>query len=251
MLDGRICPLCRQLNGHILEKGTALYQRYRLPSHINCRRIMVDVHKDEVNNEGDPTRATLTPDNEPDEEMRRRYGHFIGDPKKYAPLRVPARPTGRDFIYERGADGAPGKLHWAPKLPKWALQETAARIGQAAVKALGKIDDALIAITLEQCAAAVAARGDALADHAAHDYAEHHGEWGLNLTYPQYWDIPNQVFDRRPGVAHAVQERNKYDGKRSDVAIFTLHDLPLRVVDHETGEVTIRHLNDVMVEWDV
>jgi hypothetical protein len=120
-LDGRTCPLCEYLDGMILRKNTPAYNQYRNPSHINCRRILVDIHRDEVGEDGLPVREDFRP---PDPALLDRYGHFVLDPDKYAELRIPSRPEGRDFIFLRGPAGQPGQLIWLDGLPDAVRRQT-------------------------------------------------------------------------------------------------------------------------------
>jgi len=120
-LDERTCPLCRSLHGMILSKTDPRYHQYKYPSHIGCRRIMVDIGKGEKNDDGTP----LTPDfKDPAQELIERYGHFHVDPNKYGALRIPSRPEGCDFIYSR--DKATGRygLVWRPGLSDEARRAT-------------------------------------------------------------------------------------------------------------------------------
>ena len=121
VLDERTCPLCRALHGMILAKTDPRYHQYKYPSHIGCRRIMVDIGKGEKNDDGSP----LTPDfKDPHPDLISKYGHFQTDPDKYAALRIPSRPEGRDFIYSR--DKATGRygLVWRPGLSDEARRAT-------------------------------------------------------------------------------------------------------------------------------
>ena len=120
-LDERTCPLCQYLDGMVVAKSSPDYERYRYPSHINCRRIMVDIHRDEVDETGNPTQPDFKP---PDEALLKRYGHFTLDPNKYAELRIPSRPEGRDFIFLRGPAGEPGQLIWLDGLPQSVRDQT-------------------------------------------------------------------------------------------------------------------------------
>ncbi|MEN6544791.1 MAG: hypothetical protein ABFE07_02015, partial [Armatimonadia bacterium] len=160
----------------IVRKGTPEYDRYRQPSHINCRRIMVDIGRDEVGPDGLPTR----PDEIPLEDvhaLEQKYGHFHVDPSKYAELRIPSRPEARDFTYVRGAKGEPGHLSWMPGLPKAPLQQTLRDMWELAIEA-GTPADAL-AMT---CTRLVSAAGEhGLYNHLAHDFAKHATEWGQSL----------------------------------------------------------------------
>lgn len=117
-MDGDTCPLCASVDGKILKVGTPEYRQWKQPSHINCRRILVYIHKDE---------AADHPDFEaPDPELIRKHGHYHLNPEKHAALRIPAEPAGRQVIVRRVKDLATGEvrtvLDWAPwwdKVPKW------------------------------------------------------------------------------------------------------------------------------------
>ena len=121
ILDPVTCDLCRSVDGAVISKSDPRYRRWTGPLHINCRGIMLHIHRSEVGPDGKPTRADWT---DPDPELIEKHGHFVARPLKYEPLRVPARPTGRDFIAYR-ARGAPHvTLRWRDALPNWALRET-------------------------------------------------------------------------------------------------------------------------------
>lgn len=241
VLDDRICDLCRALHGQIVRKGSPMWYRYRFASHINDRRILVDIHRSEVDNHGRPTQPTLTPETEPSEALRRRYGHFITDRKAYRNLRVPARPTGRDFIFRRGAPGSPGSLVWAGALPDWALKQTSARVALASVRMweAGEISAAQLRVSLIQCAApcvsrlaraaaelrlaAQEARAAGLpvptehpwmryADHYDGDLADHRDDWGEDLSDEDYWRLPEAILsadDLQVGLVRL--NRRKYN----------------------------------------
>ena len=98
--DERTCPLCAQLAGMRVKVGSDEYYRYSPPVHINCRHQWVYYPEGEV----EPDFAT------PDPELVRKHGHFVTQPHKYAPLRVPASPTGRDFVFRRGLDPKTGQM---------------------------------------------------------------------------------------------------------------------------------------------
>jgi len=120
-LDNRTCPLCRRLHGLILAKTDPRYHQYKYPSHIGCRRIMVDIGKGELGDDGKP----LLPDfRDPPKALLEKHGHFHIDPDKYSALRIPSRPEGRDFIYVPGKGGAPHKLIWRAGLSDEARRAT-------------------------------------------------------------------------------------------------------------------------------
>jgi hypothetical protein len=45
-LDDELCDLCAWLNGRIIQRGAPEWERYRLPSHINCRRAFAYIPAD-------------------------------------------------------------------------------------------------------------------------------------------------------------------------------------------------------------
>ena len=120
-LDKRTCLLCRRLHGMILARTDPRYQQYKHPSHINCRRIIAFIGRRELGDDGKPLKPTFK---DPDPELLRKHGHFHVDPDKYAPLRIPARPEGRDFIFVPGGRGEPGKLLWRQGLSDRARRAT-------------------------------------------------------------------------------------------------------------------------------
>lgn len=120
-LDDRVCSLCAHLDGMIIDRNTPSYDEYRWPSHINCRRIMVYIGKDEIDIDGQPMRPNFQA---PPRELLEKHGHFHIDPDKYAELRMPARPEGRDFVFSPGQDGQPGALLWMPGLSDQAIKRT-------------------------------------------------------------------------------------------------------------------------------
>lgn len=113
-LDSKICALCASVRGKVLRKDSDEFRKWRLPSHINCRRTISHLREGEVNFE------------EPDPELVRKHGHYHLDPDKYAELRVPAEPAGRNFIRRRVKNPETGEvgvaLDWAPwweQIPQW------------------------------------------------------------------------------------------------------------------------------------
>lgn len=115
-LDGRTCNLCRHVDGKVLPVGSREYGEYRAPSHINCRRILAYIHKDETG------RKDLLEYDPPGEELIRRHGHYHLDPKKHAALRIPAEPAGRNVVVRRVRNLETGRvetrLDWAPWFDK-------------------------------------------------------------------------------------------------------------------------------------
>ena len=116
-LDDATCDLCMELNGQVISRNHPDFEQLENPSHINCRRILVGIHRDEVGPDEEP----IEPDYErPSDEMISEYGHFMVEKEKYALLRVPAHPEGRDFIGRAYVDEQ-GKrrirLDW--RIPAW------------------------------------------------------------------------------------------------------------------------------------
>ncbi len=94
-LDGETCELCMQMDGVIVSRDDPDFDQMQNPFHINCRGILAGVAADEVGPDGEP----IEPDYErPAPDLLDQYGHFFVDKQRYAPLRVPAHPEGRDFI---------------------------------------------------------------------------------------------------------------------------------------------------------
>jgi len=98
ILDDRICPLCQSVHGMVIQRGTVEWEQWSRPSHINCRRALAWVHRTERAPDGTPVRQTFE---RPPQAIIDRYGHFVTDPKRYEPLRVPAYADRRQFIFRR------------------------------------------------------------------------------------------------------------------------------------------------------
>jgi hypothetical protein len=118
ILDNRTCPLCRRVDGMILRVGTPEHAKWRQPSHINCRRTLIYISKDEQN-----VRADFE---EPEPELIKKHGHYHVQPDKYAELRIPAEPAGRHVVARRVKNLETGeigtRLDWAPwfeQVPQW------------------------------------------------------------------------------------------------------------------------------------
>lgn len=120
-LDDQTCQLCRMLDGQIVRRDSPEYDEFRWPSHINCRRIMIYIGKDEIGLDGQPVQPAFV---RPDDDIIAKHGHFHVDPNKYRELRIPSRPEGRDFIFSPGPKGEPGALLWAPGLSWNGLKST-------------------------------------------------------------------------------------------------------------------------------
>ena len=199
-LDGGKCLLCKRLHGMIVAKATAAYERWRLPSHIHCARIMVDIHKDEKDNEGNPTEADFV---EPPKALVDAHGHFVNYPKTYEALRVPARPTGRDFIVSRDRETGARTLLFARALPDAMLRDTLRRlagsiIGNATGGGPLYVGDHVI---MRQCADQAVARGW-FADLPV-DAAHHRFDWGAgrSLSEGEYRDLPGEILQAQPEVS--------------------------------------------------
>lgn len=145
-LDSRVCPLCRALHGRIIRRDDPQFARWRLGSHINCRRVMAWIHRSETDHTGQPTQPTFPAGSDvlhtdakgrsfTLDQLTEKHGHFVRDPQKYAALRTPVRPTGRDFIAYRkplpGGGLAPHvTLRFRDGMPKWAVRQTLQSMGQ-------------------------------------------------------------------------------------------------------------------------
>jgi len=209
-LDSAICPLCRAVHGLIVDKGTPAYARWRMPSHINCRRIMVDIGRDEVGPDGEPTRPDFI---EPPPELVDRHGHFVNDPEKYAALRVPARPGGRDFVFSK-RPGQPGRLLFARALPERFLKETLARIAHPLIAgALTSLNPVMDAAILRQCAQQAANRQ--WWDHLDGDFNYHRNDWGHDreLSLAEYRRLPDAILQAEPWVAALRYDARKRGGE--------------------------------------
>lgn len=96
--DTRTCPLCSAVNGMVIRRGTPEWERWRKPSHINCRRAFSYIPSDAKDGDG----KLILPDfQEPSAEVIAKHGHFILNPDKYADLRVPAFADTRQFVVRR------------------------------------------------------------------------------------------------------------------------------------------------------
>lgn len=244
-LDTKICALCRAVNGKMLRKGTPEYHRWHLPSHINCRRITVDVHKDEKDNEGNSPRQDLKepPDGLSPEawgQVVKQHGHFLNDPKKYSALRLPARPTGRDFIYSRGAEGIPGKLIFARAVPDALLRTTLQRITAPLIEAAtnGEVFLPAGAHVLTQCARQSANRQ--WYEDLPGDLARHRRDWAdvKVLSESEYQQLAGEVLDAEPAVAACNYQSATYG------------EVPTAVFHAGRVKVGKTRLQDVSLLWD-
>jgi len=125
ILDDRICPLCRWINGKIVRRTDPQYKRFLHQLHTNCRGDWVFIHHSERDNEGRPTQPDWEP---PSEALIAKHGHFVAQPEKYAALNIPPRPTGRDVIFYRPAGQRHVVARWRDNLPDWAVRETLQRM---------------------------------------------------------------------------------------------------------------------------
>lgn len=105
-VDERTCPLCGLLIGTELKVGSAEYYSYAPPVHIHCRHFYTYFDQ--------PTGAKTF--EEPERKIVERYGHFVTQPQKYAPLRVPVTPGQTNIQPRRVRDPRTGeyteKLRW-------------------------------------------------------------------------------------------------------------------------------------------
>lgn len=148
--DDDICPLCAWLNGRIIKRGTPEWEKYRLPSHINCRRTFAYI----------PADAGEQPDfEEPPPSLLQKHGHFHVDPLKYEELRAPVFADRRQFVFRRVKDPETGErrsiLFWfadpfvIPRLKPGTIQIPAIGAGYIG-KARAIIQRALIKPTEEE-----------------------------------------------------------------------------------------------------
>lgn len=111
VLDDRTCLLCEYMDGMTMDRRMPGYERWARPPHINCRRTYgyISAEEMQIDEEGRPVPVEPT-FVEPPASLVDKHGHFIRDPDKYAPLRIPAQPEGRDFVFKRIKDPATGRL---------------------------------------------------------------------------------------------------------------------------------------------
>jgi hypothetical protein len=170
---------------------------------------MVDIHRDEVGPDGLPTKPDFVA---PAQELVDKHGHFVNFPKKYAALRVPARPGGRDFIFSK-KPGQPGQLIFARAIPDRLLQETLRAIADPLIAgALVTATPAADAAILRQCAQQAANRR--WFQNLDSDYVAHAGAWGRNefLSRDEYQQLPDAILQSNPSVAtlrYAAAKRKK------------------------------------------
>jgi SPP1 gp7 family putative phage head morphogenesis protein len=50
IMDDNVCPLCEDLNGTVVEKGSPVYHKYKPPLHFMCRCTWLPITQDEIDN---------------------------------------------------------------------------------------------------------------------------------------------------------------------------------------------------------
>lgn len=100
-IDDASCDLCIEMDGMIIDRDHPDFDDIQNPAHINCRRIMVGIGKDEVGPDDEPVEPTYE---RPSDELVQKHGHFMVDRERYVALRVPSQPEGRDFIAQPFVD---------------------------------------------------------------------------------------------------------------------------------------------------
>lgn len=112
--SGGACPMCQLLLGMVVRVGSREYYEWSAPIHIGCRHSWAYF---EQKPEGAPDFKR------PPEDLIRRHAHFVADPRKYAPLRVPALPGQQNLSPRRLRDPLTGeyteRLQWVrqPDVP--------------------------------------------------------------------------------------------------------------------------------------
>jgi hypothetical protein len=105
--DERTCPLCGLLIGMEVRVGSSEYYAYAPPCHISCRHWYTYHDKHE---------PTARPFEEPPPALVAKHGHFVSNPRKYSPLRVPVVPGQANFTPRRERDPLTGeyteRLRW-------------------------------------------------------------------------------------------------------------------------------------------
>lgn len=124
------CPLCASLDGKVFDTATAPYNP---PAHINCDCIWIGVEADEVGSVDafDPTDPYL-------QDLVDKHGHFLTNPDKFSPLRIPASPGGRDFVFRRRntPDGLQSSLEW--RRPRYQIDGLDPATAQTGISDVGK-----------------------------------------------------------------------------------------------------------------
>lgn len=237
-LDERVCPLCARVHGMILDRRSPEFAQWRSPSHINCRRVIAYIGKDEVNEDGTP----VVPDfQRPPDEIIQKHGHYHVDSKKYSELRVPARPEGRDFIAVPEGRGRPARILWREGLPLDALKATLRDMYELLQDA--GLDDALLA-----------GRYALLANHAASQISysaleetiiKHAGDWPQvpnGLSDQEYVRVGLDITQSPAAAVCAYQSRGRdMIGLYQDTQAFAPRNLTLDAVtciyDPRAGEI--------------
>ncbi len=132
VLDSRTTPLCQSLDGKVFDSDSPEAATYTPPFHVNCRTIWTIVGEAEIG----PVDA-FDPNDPELKKLVERWGHFITDPERYAPLRVRSGPSTRDFVFRRRRDSASGELvselTWnRPRYAIEALAEETRHVGPGA-----------------------------------------------------------------------------------------------------------------------
>jgi hypothetical protein len=116
------------------------YAEFRQPSHINCRRRLIYIRKDEE------ARADFE---RPPDDLIRKHGHYHVQPARHAELRIPASGSGRHIIVRRVRNLETGelgtRLDWAPhweRIPQWKRD--------LVLKARAETDDLAVVAILEK-----------------------------------------------------------------------------------------------------
>lgn len=108
--DERACAFCRYMEGKVVRSDDPRIDRL-IPAHINCACMWVEIGDREGGKQD-----WLDWDEEEFQELLDTHAHFHGS-RKYEALRVPASPSGRDFVFRRGKAGEPGTREW--KRPRY------------------------------------------------------------------------------------------------------------------------------------
>lgn len=236
-LDERVCPLCASVHGMILDRRSPEFAQWKAPSHINCRRVIAYIGKDEVNEDGSP----VAPDfQRPPDEIIQKHGHYHVDSKKYSELRVPSRPEGRDFIALPQGKGKPARILWRDGLPLDALKATLRDFYELLQES--GLDDAWLA-----------QRYALLANHAASQIsysaleetiAKHAGDWALetDLATQEYVRVGLDITVSDESAVCAYQSRGRdMIGLYQDSLAFAPRGLSLDAVtciyDPRAGEI--------------
>jgi hypothetical protein len=93
--DEDTCDLCLEEDGKTISRDDRNFEDVTAIPHINCRRTIAGISKDEVGPDGNPVEPNYEP---PPAHLVEKHGHFMVNREKYAPLRIMAQPEGRDFV---------------------------------------------------------------------------------------------------------------------------------------------------------